>query len=301
MAESAYAQGGTVERVVEHERVSLGGRVRAALTYLVLGLISLLTIFPFLWMLSASLMGENESAVYPPRFLPKNVTSDNYTSLFTGYIPAILPFDTYIFNSIYIALLVVVGRVFACALAGYAFARLRFPGRDLAFGLLLASLMVPGVIRLIPLYHGYKAIGWLDTHAPLIVPAILANTFGTFLLRQFFMTLPVELEEAARIDGASTFTIFTRIALPLSLPAMAALAIFTFQGSWNDFTTPVIYINDIKKTTLPVGLSVFSGQFGTQYELLMAGAMIGLVPVLIVYLFFQRYFVQGIALTGIKG
>jgi multiple sugar transport system permease protein len=300
MAESTYVEG-TPARVVAREHVSLAGRVGIALTYLVLALISILTVFPFLWMLSASLMGENESAVYPPRFLPASPTVSNYLSLFGPVTRAILPFDAYIFNSVYIAVLVVIGRVFACALAGYAFARLRFPGRDLAFGMLLASLMVPGVIRLIPLYHAYKQVGWLDTHLPLIVPAVVANTFGTFLLRQFFMTLPAELEEAARIDGASTFTIFTRIALPLSLPALAALAIFTFQGSWNDFTTPVIYINDIKKTTLPVGLSVFNGQFSTQYELLMAGAMIGLVPVLIVYLFFQRYFVQGIALTGIKG
>jgi len=301
MAERTYAEGATATPVVAREQASAGDRLVGALTYLVLGLVSLLTVFPFLWMLSASLMGENESAVYPPRFLPTSPTVDNYFALFGPVTRSILPFDAYIFNSVYIAVLVVIGRVFACALAGYAFARLRFPGRDLAFGMLLASLMVPGVIRLIPLYHAYKQIGWLDTHLPLIVPAIVANTFGTFLLRQFFMTLPAELEEAARIDGASTFTIFTRIALPLSLPALAALAIFTFQASWNDFTTPVIYIGDIKKTTLPVGLSVFNGQFSTQYELLMAGAMIGLVPVLVVYLFFQRYFVQGIALTGIKG
>ena len=300
MAESTYALP-TRSRFITRERVTFADRLRTALTYVVLVLISLVTIFPFLWMLSASLMGENESSVYPPRFLPTNPTLDSYFSLFGPVTRSILPFDAYIFNSIYIAVLVVIGRVFVCALGAYAFARLRFPGRELAFGMLLASLMVPGVIRLIPLYHAYREIGWLDTHLPLIVPAIVANTFGTFLLRQFFMTLPAELEEAARIDGASTLRIFLQIALPLSLPALAALAIFTFQGSWNDFTTPVIYINDIKKTTLPVGLSVFNGQFSTQYELLMAGAMIGLVPVLVVYVFFQRYFVQGIALTGIKG
>jgi multiple sugar transport system permease protein len=252
-------------------------------------------------MLSASLMPENEAAVFPPRFLPTKPTLQNYLALFDPVMLAILPFNTYIFNSLYIAIVVVIGRVIFCAMAGYAFARLDFPGRDLLFGVLLASLMVPGVIRLIPLYHMYKQIGWLDTHLPLIVPAIFANTFATFLLRQFFMTLPVDLEEAARIDGAGTFTILWRIVLPLSLPALAAVAIFTFQAVWNDFTTPVIYISDIKKTTLPVGLSVFNGEFSTQYELLMAGAMIGLLPVLIIYAFLQRYFVQGIALTGIKG
>ena len=297
VAEPAVARAGSSARTGARPRGLIGG----LLIYAGLCAIAVLTVFPFLWMLSASLMAENESAVYPPRFLPVDPTVQNYQALFGPVIKAVLPFDTYIFNSVYIALVVVAGRVLVCAMAGYAFARLEFPGREMAFGMLLASLMVPGVIRLIPLYHAYKELGWLDTHLPLIVPAIFANTFGTFLLRQFFMTLPVELEEAARIDGASTATIFWRIALPLSLPALAALAIFTFQASWNDFTTPVIYISDIKKTTLPVGLSVFNGQFGTQYELLMAGAMIGLVPVLLVYLFFQRYFVQGIALTGIKG
>lgn len=300
MAETLYAER-AVPSAEARRRTRTASGLRVAGLYAFLTLTSVLTIFPFIWMVSASLMEANEAVVFPPKFLPTNPTLNNYTELFGPFIGSILPFGTYIFNSVYIAVLVTVGRVMVCAMAGYGFARIDFPGRDAAFGLLLASLMVPGVIRLIPLYHGYKAVGWLDTHMPLIVPIILANTFGTFLLRQFFMTLPVELEEAARIDGASTFTIFWRIALPLSLPAMAALAIFTFQGSWNDFTTPVIYISDIKRTTLPVGLAIFSGEFGTDYEMLMAGATIGLVPVLLVYLFFQRYFVQGITLTGIKG
>jgi multiple sugar transport system permease protein len=300
MAERAYTERPAAIGVAAR-RARSAARARAALLYLALSGVSLLTVFPFLWMLSSSLMRENESAVFPPRFIPTDPTLENYLRLFEPTIRMFLPFDVYIFNSAYIAVLVVIGRVVVCAMGGYAFARVRFPGRDLAFGMLLASMMVPGVIRLIPLYHTYKAIGWLDTHLPLIVPAIVANTFGTFLLRQFFMTLPAELEEAARIDGANTFTIFWRIALPLSLPAMAALAIFTFQSSWNDFTTPVIYITDIKKTTLPVGLSAFSNEFRTDYELLMAGSVLGLIPVLAVYSFFQRYFVQGIALTGIKG
>lgn len=302
MAESVYAEREVARlRVVSRARAAASERLRTGVLYLVLAATSLLTVFPFLWMLSASLMEQNEAAVFPPRFLPTSPTFENYQALFEQPLRSILPFDTYIFNSLYIALVVVLGRVLVCAMAGYAFARIHFPGRGLAFGMLLASLMVPGVIRLIPLYHMYKQIGWLDTHAPLIFPAVLANTFSTFLLRQFFMSLPAELDEAARIDGASTLTIFWRIAVPLSLPAMAAVAIFTFQSSWNDFTTPVIYISDIKKTTLPVGLAVFRGEFGTDYEMLMAGSVLGLVPVLVIYTFLQRYFVQGIALTGIKG
>lgn len=300
------AQVTTAERIGGRGSTSVGGyRLNAfskSILYVLLVLVAFVCIFPFLWMFSTSLMAENESLVWPPKFIPTSPTIEHYTYLFTNkMLLSILPFPTYIFNSIYIAVVVMVGRVLVCSLAGYSFARIPFPGSKYAFAMLMASLMVPGVIRLIPLYHAYKNVGWLNTHLPLIVPMVLANTFGTFLMRQFFMTLPHELEEAARIDGSSTFGIFWRIALPLSKPALATLAIFTFQASWNDFTTPVIYIDDIKRTTLPVGLSVFRGEFGTQYELLMAGSMVALVPIFIIYLAFQRYFVEGIALSGIKG
>jgi multiple sugar transport system permease protein len=301
IAESVAQSDGHVRAEARSQTGQMGttGRV---LVYLLLVLVAIPCLFPFLWMISTSFMAESESITWPPRFIPQDPTLEHYRYLLTSpTLMRILPFPTYVFNSLYIALVVMAGRVFVCSLAGYGFARIAFPGSKYLFGMLLASLMVPGIIRLIPLYHFYKEIGWLNTHWPLIAPAVLANTFGTFLMRQFMMTLPGELEDAARIDGSGTFGIFWRIALPLSKPAMAVVAIFTFQSSWNDFTTPVLYIDDIKKTTLPVGLAAFKGEFGAQYELLMAGSVIALLPILAVYLLFQRYFVEGIALTGIKG
>lgn len=268
------------------------------LRYSSLGLMTLITVFPFLWMLSTSFKVPGDAVVVPPEWLPDPFIVDNYVGLTQLKF---IPFGTFVVNSTYIAALVVVGRLFICSLAGYAFARFDFPEKDLVFGILLASMMIPGMVAMIPLYIGYKNIGWLDTHLPLIIPPIIANTFGTFLLRQFFMTIPVELEEAARIDGSSSFGIYWRIMLPLSKPALATLAIFTLMNTWNDFFHPFIYLSKTDKFTLPVGLASFQSEFGTEYTLLMAGAVVAVIPILVVYVSAQRYFVEGIALTGIKG
>jgi multiple sugar transport system permease protein len=319
MAESLPKGANKMSRVTVAETPTARTRGRSVRTtrlmsnvllYAVLLLIGVVMIFPFLWMVSASLMEPNEAIVIPPKFFPYlqfKPTFFEFQKLFSPLYLKIAPFDKFIFNSTYIALIVVVGRIFTCSLAGYGFARIPFKGSGIAFSILMSALLIPPVIRMIPLYFMYKSVPafmggpWLDTHFPLIVQPILANTFGTFLMRQFFMTLPKDLEEAARIDGSSTFGIFWKIAVPLSRPVFAALAIFTFQGSWNDFQTPVIYIFDVKKQTLPVGLSVFSDEFGSDYEIMMAGALISLLPILVVYSVAQRYFVQGIALSGIKG
>jgi multiple sugar transport system permease protein len=195
----------------------------------------------------------------------------------------------------------VIGRLIVCSLGAYGFARLDFPGRDLAFGMLLASLMIPDMVATIPLYVAYANIGWINTHWPLIVPPIVANTFGTFLLRQFFMGVPKEFEEAALIDGASHLDIYARIMLPLSKPALATLAIFTFLGSWNDFFHPLIYLNSVDQFTVSVGLAFFQGQFATEYTRLMAGVMLSVLPIMVVYSFAQQYFTRGINLSGLKG
>lgn len=278
-------------------RPQLGGVL--ALGTLVL--LAVIFIFPLLWMLTTSFKQPGDELVWPPQWIPSPATLDNYTSLFSSSTAQYFPFPTFIFNSAYIAVVVVIGRLLVCAMGGYAFARMNFPGRDLAFGMLLAALLLPDVVMIIPLYSLYFQIGWLDTHLPLLVPPIFANTFGTFLFRQFFLTLPQELDDAARIDGATHFRIFWNVAAPLSAPVAAALAIFTFEGSWNNFTTPVIYITTLTKQTLPVGLQAFNQEFNTQYSLLMAGATVALIPVLAVFVVFQRYFVQGIQLTGLKG
>lgn len=269
--------------------------------YVVLSLLAFLFVFPFLWMLSTSLKAPGNELTWPPQWIPRPITFENYQNLFTGRVARFLPFLTFIWHSTYIAITVVVGRLIVCSAAGFAFARMRFPGSSLAFGMLMASLLLPSVVMIIPLYSLYTEIGWIDTHWPLIVPAIFANTFGVFLFRQFFMTLPADLDDAARIDGASFFRIFWEIALPQSKPIMATLAIFSFQASWNDFQTAVIYITSLSKQTLPVGLQAFNQQYNTDYSMLMAGSMIAILPILAIFIAFQRYFVQGIALTGIRG
>ncbi len=287
---------------IAQPRVGRQSRLLATvLQYLTLTVLAVLFIFPLVWMVSTSFKVPGDELVWPPEWIPTPMTGENYERLFSPRTARRLPFLNFILHSAYIAAVVVIGRVMVCSAAGFAFARLRFPGRDLAFGMLIASLLLPEVLMIIPLYSLYHRIGWLDTHWPLIVPPIFANTFGTFLFRQFFMTLPQELDDAARMDGARYWQIFTRIALPLSGPVAAALAIFTFQGSWNNFQTPVIFITTLRNQTLPVGLQAFNQEFTTEYSVLMAGSVLALVPILILFVLFQRYFTEGIQFSGLKG
>lgn len=249
-------------------------------------------------MLSTSLKVPTEAIKVPPEWIPDPVIFDNYASLITS---PILPFPAFILNSVKIAAIVVVGRVFICSLAGYAFARLEFAGRDAAFAFLLLSMMIPSMVTIFPLYLMYARVGWIDTHWPLTVPLIVANTFGTFLMRQFMMTIPNDLEDSAIVDGATRFGVYWRIMLPLSKPVLATLGIFTFMNTWNNFFQPLIFLNRTNKFTLTVGLAFFNDQFSTQYTRLMAAAVVSLIPILTVYTFAQRYFTRGIALTGLKG
>lgn len=277
--------------------------LRLFVLYFLCGLVTLLCVFPFLWMLKTSFVPLSESIKYPPSFWPQPFILDNYPGLFKNLTT--FPFHKFIFNSVYISVVVTIGRVFFSALAGYAFARMRFRGSNLTFSILILAFLMPPVMLIIPLYTMYNYIGWIDTHWPLLVPGVLSTSFGTFLMRQFFKTIPVELEEAARIDGATRLGIFWMIMVPLSLPGLAALAIFSFQGIWNDFYTPFIFINTLDKQTLQVGLRAFTLSSGmaenNDYPSIMAGGILALLPVLTLYFSLQRYFVQGIALTGIKG
>ncbi len=266
--------------------------------------VTIICIFPFLWMLKTSFTPLTEAITYPPTFWPKTFTLGNYEALFTTHSLS-FPFTKFIINSVYISLLATIGRVFFSALAGYAFARIKFKGSGIAFAVLISSLFMPPVMLIIPLYTTYTAIDFIDTHWPLILPGVFASTFGTFLMRQFFRTIPVELEEAARIDGANRFYTFWAIMVPLSLPALAVVAIFTFQVMWNDFYTPFIFINSPDQFTLPVGLASFAAgiEYGgtPDYSVIMAGGMLAMLPVVVVYIALQQYFVEGIALTGVKG
>ena len=212
-----------------------------------------------------------------------------------------VPFGMFFVNSLKVAGLITIGQLVTCSLAAYAFARLRFPGRDLLFGLYLSSLMVPSQVTIIPLYILMRNLGLIDNHASLILPA-LASAFGIFFLRQFFLTIPRELEEAAIVDGAGLWRVLLVIILPLSKPALASLAIFTFNYFWNDFFTPLIFLDSPANLTLPVGLGYLQGQYGgTSPAVMLAGVCMAVVPILVVFLVGQRYIVEGITLTGLKG
>jgi multiple sugar transport system permease protein len=256
---------------------------------------AVVTLTPFLWMLSSSLKNFGQIFKFPPEFIPDPIVWENYSRLVTNF-----PFLLWVWNSAVVAVCVTVGYVLSCSLAAYAFARIRFRGRDQLFLLYLATMMVPFQVTLIPTYVLMKYLGLIDKLAALIIPGMLGGPFGTFLLRQFFMTIPEELEDAARIDGAGYFTLYARIIMPLSKAALATLAVFVFLANWNDFLWPLVIINSSDRKTLPVGIAGMVGQFNTEWGLLMAGAALSVVPMLAIFIVAQRYFVQGITLTGLK-
>tara|TARA_B100001123_G_scaffold36712_1_gene37927 strand:+ start:218 stop:1045 length:828 start_codon:yes stop_codon:yes gene_type:complete len=264
--------------------------------YLIVACGGTLMIVPFLWMLSTSLKTTVQSMAFPPEWWPQPFVWENYIRIYEH-----MPFFTFLFNSSKIVFFVLIGQLATCSMAGYAFAKLRFPGRKALFLILLSTMMIPAEVTLIPVFVIMKYLGWINTHYALIVPAFFGSVFGTFLLRQFFLGLPNDLEDAARIDGCSPFGIYWRIMLPLAKPSLATLAIFTFMGTWNDFMRPLIYLSDMDKMTLPVGLALLANHQDIRIPLIMAGAMLSLLPILILYVFGQKYFVRGIALTGMKG
>jgi ABC-type glycerol-3-phosphate transport system permease component len=270
--------------------------VKTMAIYVVILVMAALTLVPFLWMLSTSLKVREQLYAFPPEWIPAPISLESYRVLFDP-----LPFDIFFLNSLKVAMLSLIGTLFACSLAAYAFARLRFAGRDAIFALLLATMMIPSQVLLLPLFILYKNIGWLDTHYPLWVPSFFGSAFGTFLLRQFFLSLPSELTDAAKIDGSSHFGIYWRIILPLSGPGLATLGIFTFMGSWNSFLVPLIVINKIDLRTVPLGLAALQGSNEIRLNAVMAASTLSILPILIVFFFAQKYFVQGVVLTGIKG
>lgn len=285
-------------QVTPHPRARLAWRRLAAAVplYVAVGIGAFLMVFPFLWLLSTSVKSEGEALQIPPVWIPNPILWENYGKAWNA-----LPFGRAYANSLYIAVLVTGGQMITCAMAAYGFARIRFWGRDIIFMLFLATLMVPFQVTLVPSFIMFRTIGWVDSHLPLIVPPMLINAFGVFLLRQFILTLPLELEEAAVMDGASRARIFAQIVLPLIGPGLAALGIFTFLGTWNSFLGPLIYLNKSELFTVPILLNSFRGLYNTAWPLVMAASAISVVPVLMVYVLLQKYFIQGIALTGLKG
>jgi ABC-type glycerol-3-phosphate transport system permease component len=271
-------------------------RLGTGAVHLALIFFSIVMAAPMLWTLGTSLKQPGVIFTYPPQWIPNPVDWDNYRQLFIQ-----LPMGIFLVNSFKIATIATIGQVISCAMAAFAFARLRFPARNLLFFILLATLMVPTHVTLIPTFFIMRWLGWIDTHWSLTVPWWMGGAFGTFLLRQFFLTIPVEMMEAAKIDGAGYWRIFWRIYMPLSGPALATLAVFTFMGSWNNLLGPLIFLNSMEKMTVTLGLTLLQGQYYSQWTLLMAGAIVSVIPTLIVFFIAQKYFVEGIVRAGLKG
>jgi ABC-type glycerol-3-phosphate transport system permease component len=257
---------------------------------------AVLFLIPFVWMLSTSLKESQQVYVWPPVWIPNPVMPENYTRAWD-----LLPFTQFYWNTIRITFLSILGTVISCSLAAYGFARLRFRGRDFLFVILLATMMLPSQVTLIPQYVWFAKLGWVNSYLPLIVPAFFANPFSIFLLRQFFMTLPHELDDAAKIDGCSFLGIYARIILPLSKAAVGVVAIFSFTYNWNDFLNPLIYLQSMEQFTISLGLRMFQTNTYVDMQSLMAMSVVALVPQLVVFFLAQRHFVQGVVLSGIKG
>lgn len=280
---------------------ALGGQrvqraLGVALAYTLLTVLGVVFAIPFLWMLSSSLKVEADVWLYPPKWIPNPIMWANYPEALEY-----MHFPRLLYNTLFITVTNMAGLLLSCSLVVYGFARFRFPGRNALFMVLLATMMLPGQVTMIPLFIVFKHLGWLNTYKPLIVPSFFGNAFYIFLLRQFVMTIPTELDDAAKIDGCSYVGIWWRIILPLSKPALATVAIFTFMGSWNDYLWPLICLNDMDKFTLALGLATFRGLYSTQWGYLMAASIVVLFPCVAIYFFAQQYFVEGITLSGLHG
>ena len=267
------------------------------LVFLVLVLGAITMLVPFTWMLVTSLKAPGEIFLYPPRWIPNEFQWHNYVDALTA-----LPFGQWYLNTLYLTLMVTVGQVLIASLVGYAFARLRAPGRDFLFILLISTMLLPSQVTLIPTFLIFNAMHAIDTYTPLILPAWLGGgAFYIFLCRQFFMTLPFELDDAAKIDGCGVFGIYWRILLPLSKPVLAAVTVFSIVNTWNEFLLPIIYLQTQSKYVVSIGLRLFRDYEATSWHWLMAAAVVTTLPCLIVFFFAQKLFVQGIATTGLKG
>ncbi len=264
------------------------------ITYAALILGGMVMVGPFLWMASTAFKLPADQ--FTRALIPNPATTQNFEQLWT-----ILPFGTLMWNSFKVASLTTIGQLLTCSMGAFVFAVVRFRFREVLFVALLGTLMIPYQVTIIPNFVIYKALGLYGTQVPLWLPAFMGGAFGTFLLRQYFLSIPLDLAEAARVDGASLLRIFWSVYLPLAKPALAALAVFSFLGSWNNLLTPLIYLpSDLQQTTLPVGLSLMQQQYSGKWTIMMAGSLVSIAPIIIVFFFAQRFFIEGIALSGVK-
>lgn len=271
-------------------------RIGRFLTYLALILGALFTVAPFVWLIRSSLMTLQEIFSMPPRFLPAVPQWMNYVNVFTT-----LPFARFFINTVIIVALNIIGALLSNTMMAYSFARINFRGRNIMYGLCLATLMLPTTVTMLPLFVEWKWLHGLNTFAPLTVPAFFGNALYIFMLVQFFKTIPIEFDEAAFVDGATYPQIITKIIMPISKPALAVVAIFTFMNSWNDFMGPLLYLNDQSKFTLSLGLKMFLSMFRAEWNTLMAASTLAVLPLIILFFVAQRFFIEGLTLGGVKG
>lgn len=272
-------------------------QITRLISILVLCFGAITMLVPFVWMFDTSVKDPGEIFLYPPRWIPSIWRWQNYSEALTA-----LPFGQWFFNTTYITVVASLGQVLSASLVGYAFARLRAPGRDFLFIMVISTMLLPEQVTMVPVFLIFRALNWIDTWNPLIVPAWLGGgAFFIFLCRQFFMTIPLELDDAAKIDGCGALRIFWQIILPLSKPVLAAVTVFSVVGRWNEFLYPVIYLNSQQKYVVSIGLRLFRDLDATSWNWLMAASVVTMLPCLVIFFFAQKLFVQGIATTGIKG
>ncbi len=271
-------------------------RITQAIAYTVCTLMAIAYIFPLYWLVVTALKTDTEVFELPPGLIPRSPQWQNFPES-TTYIP----FWSYLWNTFVIAGMTIVGTLLSCTLVAYGFARIRWPGRNIVFLIYLSTIMLPGQVTMIPLYIIFRNLGWVGTYLPLVVPAFFGNAFFVFLLRQFLLTIPDELSDAARIDGASELGILWYVMIPLLKPALATVALFTFVRAYTDFLGPLIYLTNQENWTISLGLQMFKNMYGAQWQLMMAAAALTMLPTLVLFFLTQKTFVKGIALTGIKG
>jgi len=271
-------------------------RLESAVTHGILIVVAVTTLVPFYWMASTAFKAENQVFNYPPDLIPDPIVLDNFPRVFID-----APMLRGLFNSMKIAVVATLGTVFTSALAGYSFGKIKFRFRNMIFLIFLATMMIPWQVTLIPLYITFSKIGWIDTHLPLIVPGVLVNAYGVFLMRQFIQGIPDAYIESAKIDGANHFQIFWHIILPMVKPPLITLGLFSFIGSWNSFLGPLIYLNSPENFTVQLVINRFRTVYYVEWGLLMAAATVAVLPIILLYFFAQRFFIEGITLTGLKG
>lgn len=270
-------------------------KLDAVFTYLVLSLMTIIVIIPFLWMISTAFKPQKQTFKFPPEWIPRPVSFDSFARVWND-----MPFGHFITNTVFVTVVILIGQLLFSSMAAYSFSRLQYPGRNLIFVIFIGSLMIPEIVTMIPQYLIMKQLGWLDTFKAIIAPQMFGNAFGVFLIRQYLIGIPKELDDAAKIDGSGFIRTFTTIILPLAKPALSTLAVFTLVKSWNNFLWPLIVTTSEKKFVLTIGLANLNGQYSADWAGIMAASFMSLLPIIVLFIFLQRFFIQSIQMSGLK-